>query len=760
MQDTIRMMIAMTFAVGVARAASTWNVGDGSWSNVANWDTPPVSDPATELVFDGAGGAVVNDAANPFALKSLTFGANAGPYLLSGGALTLNGNLVNDSGETQTIINDMTLNGDSTWRTSGNLRHSGVLDGSNASFGKDGSGELLLTQQGTWRARNGLLISGTLRISGPQANYTHFNGGNLFPWWDVPHPGALILEKGATFQVNNGIGGGNDGTIVITDAGTCVDMGNSSFTVGYRNNFVLRNDAVITNASGVFFNEQGLGKVYAMTNGVHVEASVFGVSGFDKKVMLGGAGRPSRLDVGKNWGFLAISAYGAEATDTAFIVSTDGLVTNLSSTSVGNFGNNAQLIIEKGGVFDAQGNINIAGDESHANNSLLWVDGRHPHDGTPSLFNANGRELYIQSDNSPASAAPGAESTYTNSTLMVSNGGVFTNATILAGSWHHQRAGKYEHSRVIVRDGGQLHARIFRLGEQSSGNLALIEGHDSLLNLMNDVLYIGNGRYARGNRMIIDAGCVTNVANFYLGYQHGSSTHVYDNSLVLTNGASLTTRGDCFIGADSWWSGAATQTNSANFAIVSGANSIWNHTGGDVMRLGFVNGNTNAAYANWVKVEKGGLLRYTPGIEVGQNKPASFDNRLILGLGGCVETPYVRVGDNGAVSNAIVFAGGAITGDTLTVNTQNGFIVEATAHDFVPSTFRRVTLAEGTWITPVAIGTGIGNRTYELIRADNIDGFENLTLDPSVNPRLWKLHTSATAISLTKFKEPTTFMLR
>jgi len=177
------------------------------------------------------------------------------------------------------------------------------------------------------------------------------------------------------------------------------------------------------------------------------------------------------------------------------------------------------------------------------------------------------------------------------------------------------------------------------------------------------------------------------------------------------------------------------------------------------MYIGYVQHINNASFGNSVKVEHGGLLREDAGIRLGV-KSTSQDNRLILGPGGTIETPYVRVGLDGALSNAVVFAGGSITADELTVYKGNAFIVEASLAEFVPSEITSVTLEEDIFLTPVDTCSGIGNRVFELLRATNITGHEKLRLAPGVNPRQWKLAATATEITLTRIAEGSLVMVR
>src|SRR5215208_4239511 len=124
----------MASSVSMRAADKIWD-GDGgalnTWSNGANWNADTVPAFGDSLIFDGTSGlANVNDFTADVSLyNGITFNATAGAFVLGGNAITLTGNLTDNSATVQTINLDLALASSPTMRVAdgGNLILGGVV---------------------------------------------------------------------------------------------------------------------------------------------------------------------------------------------------------------------------------------------------------------------------------------------------------------------------------------------------------------------------------------------------------------------------------------------------------------------------------------------------------------------------------------------------------------------------------------------------------------------------------------------------------
>ena len=144
-------------------AVATWDGSiDGNWTSAvtgdSNWaggaGTDGLAIAGDSLVFTsvtGLGGTTLNNnnVANT-SFAGITFDATAVGYTINGNAITLAGNIVNNSANLQTISTGLTYTGLRQITTaSGNIELSGLLSGTGGVFQKMGSGTLRLTGSGT-----------------------------------------------------------------------------------------------------------------------------------------------------------------------------------------------------------------------------------------------------------------------------------------------------------------------------------------------------------------------------------------------------------------------------------------------------------------------------------------------------------------------------------------------------------------------------------------------------------------------------------
>lgn len=147
-----------------------WDGGDGvnfNWSNPLNWDANIAPIAFDALVFDGqAGLSNINDfTVDASSFVGLAFNSTAGAFILGGNAVTLNGNLVDNSATaTQTINHDLVFQG-STIKVveGGNIVIGGVLSGFSG-FTKTGGGTLLLNNGNNTISGNVIVNGGTLSL--------------------------------------------------------------------------------------------------------------------------------------------------------------------------------------------------------------------------------------------------------------------------------------------------------------------------------------------------------------------------------------------------------------------------------------------------------------------------------------------------------------------------------------------------------------------------------------------------------------------
>ena len=119
-------LVCVVLACVTARAGSTWDGGgsDNDWTTGANWNAlgfiqaPPPNNGTADVVMAGTTRLTPNmDAA--WSIDSLRFSSSAGAFTLSSStnnSLTIgSGGILNESGLTQTINNDVILDADQTW---------------------------------------------------------------------------------------------------------------------------------------------------------------------------------------------------------------------------------------------------------------------------------------------------------------------------------------------------------------------------------------------------------------------------------------------------------------------------------------------------------------------------------------------------------------------------------------------------------------------------------------------------------------------
>src|SRR6187549_3842296 len=87
------------------QAANTWDGGaaNGNWSSPLNWDDDLVPTFATGVTFGGLLNLSTANDLNNLTVGGINFDAAAGSFALTGNAISLNGNIINNSVVEQTI---------------------------------------------------------------------------------------------------------------------------------------------------------------------------------------------------------------------------------------------------------------------------------------------------------------------------------------------------------------------------------------------------------------------------------------------------------------------------------------------------------------------------------------------------------------------------------------------------------------------------------------------------------------------------------
>lgn len=196
-------------------AVCTWS-GSGSaanWSAAGNWDLLPTNQCAVQFGL-ATGGANTNDLAAGTQINGIRFPASAGNYVLNGNAITLQGDVVNNSSAPQRINLPIQLSSGLAWNF--NAAAGDLILGS----GITGSGSINKLGSGTLTVLSNLAFSGSVRVAGGQLQIG--NGaaaGSLGSIPAVVEAGAsLAFNRSDTISVAGSISGA--GSVIKRGAGT------------------------------------------------------------------------------------------------------------------------------------------------------------------------------------------------------------------------------------------------------------------------------------------------------------------------------------------------------------------------------------------------------------------------------------------------------------------------------------------------------------------------------------------------------------
>jgi autotransporter-associated beta strand protein len=306
-------------------APFTWNGGgaNNNFSTGGNWTGgAPGNSTTTTLTFAGTTRLTPNDDQSNFTYGSITFSNTAGLFVIGGNAFTLNGvsaAITNNSANTETINNNITLGQAQTWTsTSGPLAFGGVINTgtfllsltgannqtlSNSIGGTGGltvntSGGTTLLSGNNSYSGNTTLTAGTLSISGTNttSGNTTLTAGTLNINSSTALGSGPLFINGGTIDATVNFGslpvnnaqtwGGNfafTGTNILTFGGT-VALGTAVLTVTVNNSGVLTETGVISSGVGGGISKAGTGTLVlsgnnSFTGGVAVTAGTLTLSG-------------------------------------------------------------------------------------------------------------------------------------------------------------------------------------------------------------------------------------------------------------------------------------------------------------------------------------------------------------------------------------------------------------------------------------------------------------------------------------------------
>lgn len=294
-------MLCGLFPVASARAANmTWDGGkDTSWTTKQNWTPQAVPSANDSLIFAGTTRTSnTNNFAAGTSFSGISFSSTAGAFVLAGNALSLGGDIVNNSTNAQTISLAMALTGTRAFNAaSGNLAVSGLISGASFGITKTGSQTLTLSGANTYGGGTGV-SAGTLALAGSGTLGT----GSLTVSGGTVNLGGKSLTN--TLGALTGGGALSNGS--LTNNGGSYDLRSGTVGVVLAGSNALSkttSGSVTLDAANTY---TGLTTISAGTLVLGTNGSIAGSLG----VNLGTSGSPGTLDVSSKASF----AFGAAQT--------------------------------------------------------------------------------------------------------------------------------------------------------------------------------------------------------------------------------------------------------------------------------------------------------------------------------------------------------------------------------------------------------------------------------------------------------------
>ena len=247
-----------------------WN-----WSDAVNWGLDVAPTLPGALTFAGNSGLLPNDDLIAQTLSGISFNAGAGVFALSGNAITLGGNIANNSARLQTINLDMATTAARTVTTSvggGNVALGGVISGAGGGITKSGGGTLTLSGANSYTGVTAFVGAGSIvnvatltdfgvaGSLGNRASDASQNVGLLFQGGTLQYTGstAQSTNRGIRISITNGGGaidasGSNTAATLSFTAATSADL----FEVGGNRGLTLTGTNTGNNTFGMAITEAG-----------------------------------------------------------------------------------------------------------------------------------------------------------------------------------------------------------------------------------------------------------------------------------------------------------------------------------------------------------------------------------------------------------------------------------------------------------------------------------------------------------------------
>ncbi|MCG3149122.1 MAG: hypothetical protein PCFJNLEI_02581 [Verrucomicrobiae bacterium] len=510
-----------------------------------------------------------------------------------------------------------------------------VLGGSATATGN----RLIVTNGGVLLRTTGVSGDTVIGGAGSSSNSVLVVGGNsgaTSVWNNGGGKGLVIGNNGAFDNSLLVDGRGVAGGAVVTNltAATALEVGGGSGA--FRNQLILTNGGRLFTAgsSGPIIGNTGNSNTATVVGGA---ANSQWIVGSGALTVGNGAATGNVLTVQSGGTVLATSVVvSASTTSRSNQITVAGgnlLVTNSGGTATLDVGRSGL------GVLTLDSGILFANTLLVTNNSATT---------TNSFFNFNGGTL-ITSNQTVASR------------LLISTNSVFD----VRGTWN--MLGGTNFIAPTVGTAGSV-----SIGN-NSGNAAVLVGSNVVWDIGQLGLTIGGGA-ATGNTVTVNGGMITNISGTLT---IGAGVNSFGNRLTLSNGASLVSTFQAFLGgngsSNSFNVGGAGAASSAAFGLmrINGTNNTLTITNAAMLTAGALGiGNTSVSTSNSLRVLAGGTWQVTSTLTIGNT---GSSNNWLLVNGGVVTSATIYVGSSTAGSggfNSLILTNGGQLDSTALILAQ------------------------------------------------------------------------------------------